>query len=297
MKKILFKIVSWIILAISRLPLRLHYITADFVGFVMYRIVRYRRKVVRENLLIAFPEKTDEERLMIEKKFYHHLADYFFETLKGMTMNLDELAKRMVLVNADEINEQVFGKGKSAFIYSGHMGNWEWYTVWAKVLAAECHSFYKKQRNQFVNDLVFLGRTRTGIKIVPSAKGYRHMLECKQQGKITATLIIADQSPKKISSKLWVNFFGRETAFLGGPETIARKLDMALLYPQVVGYKRGYYKVKLVPIALNAKEIEPKELVSRFAALLEDDIRNFPELWLWSHRRWKLKREDFPNDK
>ncbi|MBR6250457.1 MAG: hypothetical protein IKR17_04570 [Bacteroidales bacterium] len=297
LKNILHKIARGIVFAMSSLPMCVHYAAADVIRFVMYRIVRYRRKVVRENLLIVFPEKTDEERRDIEKRFYKHFADYIVETLKNFTISREELLKRMVIVNKDEINEQILHKGQSAFVYAAHFGNWEWFTVWPYILDAEIHTFYKKQRNKFVNDLTVYGRERTGVTAVPSAKGYRHMVECKQQGKTTFTLIIGDQSPKPVSSKVWVNFFGRETAFLGGPEVIARKLDLALLYPSVVGYKRGYYRVKLIPISLNPKEVDAKELVRRFAALLEDDIRSYPELWLWSHRRWKLKREDFPDDK
>ncbi|MCQ2228267.1 MAG: lysophospholipid acyltransferase family protein [Bacteroidales bacterium] len=278
------------ILLMSRLPLWFLYGISDVIYFLAYYIVRYRRSVVKKNLEIAFPDKTDKERKAIEKRYYHHLCDYFAETAKALTIPVDELIsdKHMEIVNADLVNDLV-AQGRQVFIYSGHVGNWEWFITFPKYFnESEIHTFYKTQKTSWTNDIIIASRTRGGIVAVDSKKGYRHIVECMRSQKKCVTLIIGDQSPKADAQQEWVDFMGINTAFLCGPVVIAQKTNQVLVYPSYIGYERGHYKVKLELVSENPKEDSQHGIISRFAQLLEADIRRCPEIWLWSHRRWKL---------
>ncbi len=284
--------------AFSHLPLRVLYVFADVTYFILYWVLHYRVKVVRDNLLIAFPEKTDEERKQIERKFYRHLSDYFFETIKALTISDEELKKRIVFRNADLV-DNIMKSGKCVFIYAAHLGNWEWFTVWPLIFSKqfEVHCFYQAQGNKFANYITVETRTRRGIIAAESHRGFRYTFQSMKEGAVSTTLIIGDQSPHRGAQKMWIPFCGRDTAFLVGPEHIARKLDIALVYPSFVGYKRGHYEVEFRLITENPAELPEKECTKRFASYLEEDLHRIPELWLWSHKRWKHKHEDFPDEK
>lgn len=287
---ILKKIWVKFLLTVSKLPFKVLYGISDVVYVLAYHVVRYRRSVVKKNLQMAFPEKSEEERKAIEKKYYHHLCDYFVELTKALTVPIDELIsdKRMDIVNPDLVNDYI-AQGRQVFIYSGHVGNWEWFTTFPKYFyESEIHAFYKIQKTSWTNDVITASRSRGGIIPVDSKRGFRHVVECVRNKKKAVTLIIGDQTPKADVQQEWVDFMGINTAFICGPTVIAQKTNQVLVYPSYIGYERGHYKVKLELVSDKAKDEEQHELVKRFAELLEKDIRRYPELWLWSHRRWKL---------
>lgn len=292
---IFYKMLKHLALAFSHLPLCVLYALSDVTYFLMYHVVRYRLKVVRKNLEIAFPHKTEAERRGIEKRFYRHFSDYIFETVKSMTIPIDELMKRMVITNTEEINKFT-DEGRSVFVYAAHFGNWEWFITWPFCFKAKIHTFYKPQRNPLANDLTLHSRTRNGIVAVPSRQGFRHMVSSVRSGERTVTLIIGDQAPSPSARKYWTNFFGRDTDFLLGPTTIASKLNLVLFFPYFKSYKRGYYEVEMKLLEADPAHHTDAEMIDRFAAMLEDNIRELPELWLWSHRRWKHRHEDFPDE-
>lgn len=296
MKEVFNKSVIAFIKLLSRTPLCVLYFFSDVSAFLLYRVARYRLKVVRDNLLIMFPHKTDAERKAIEKRFYKHFADYIAETLKAITIRKDDLLKRFVIKNPELVNDYIKA-GRSVFLYSAHQGNWEWFITMPQYFPyGQRQTFYQPQTTQLVNDITLASRTREGIIAVESQKGYRHIVTCQKEGKVASTLIIGDQSPHRGAQKCWTNFFGRETAFLYGPATIGQKTNQVLIYPSYVGYKRGHYEIELRLITDEPKSLSKEEIIGRFAAYLEDDLCRYPELWLLSHRRWKHKREDFPNE-
>lgn len=294
---ILEKIGRQIIKAFSHLPLGVLYVFADVTYLVLYRLLHYRVKVVRKNLKIVFPEKSDNELRDIEKRFYHHLSDYFFETIKALTISDEELLRRMVIRNP-ELVEDIMKKGKSVFVYAAHLGNWEWFTCWPLIFDEkfEIHAFYQQQGNKLANYITVETRTRRDIIAVESHKGFRFTFQNIKGGAVSTTLIIGDQSPHRGAQKMWLPFCGQDTAFLVGPEHIARKLNIALVYPSFVAYKRGHYEVEFRLIAETPSELPERECAKRFAAYLEEDLHRIPELWLWSHNRWKHKHEDFPDE-
>ncbi|MBP5365082.1 MAG: lysophospholipid acyltransferase family protein [Bacteroidales bacterium] len=295
MKKFFAKLLFYILYGLSKLPMCVLYAFSRMVYVLAYHILRYRLKVVRANLLKAFPEKDDKERRTIEKKFYKHLCDYIFETLKAISIPLDKLVQRMHFTNPELItnyNKQ----GRSVFMYAAHMGNWEWYIVChAHNKGAKMQTFYQPQSSEFVNYLTHYSRSRNNTTLIESQRGYRQIVESMRKGEITSTLIIGDQSPHWGAQKHWTTFFDIKTAFLVGPATIARRTNQVLVYPSYVGYKRGHYTVEWKLITDDAQSLDTGVIIDRFAALLEDDIRRIPELWLWTHRRWKHKYEDYAN--
>jgi len=278
------------LLFMSRRSFRFLYALSDVVYFIAYHIVRYRRGVVKKNLALAFPDKSDDERKAISKRYYHHLCDYFVELAKALTIPVDELVsdKHMDIINPDLVNEYI-AQGRQVFIYSGHVGNWEWFITFPKYFyESEIHAFYKIQKTSWTNDVITASRSRGGIIPIDSKHGFRHVVECVRNKKKAVTLIIGDQTPKADVQQEWVDFMGINTAFICGPTVIAQKTNQVLVYPSYIGYSRGHYQVELKLISDNPKEEQQHDLVKRFAELLEDDIRRCPELWLWSHRRWKL---------
>lgn len=284
--------------AISHLPLRVLYVGADITYFILYRLLGYRKKVVRANLHIVFPEKSEAELRDIERRFYHHLSDYFFETIKAATISDEELTRRIVIRNP-EVVTRIMDKGQNVFIYAAHFGNWEWFTCWPLIFPNkyEIHTFYQAQDNRFANYITVEMRTRRNIIAVESHRGFRYTFQSQKEGVVSATLIIGDQSPHYGAQKMWIPFCGRDTAFLVGPEHIARKLGIALVYPSFVEYHRGHYEVEFRVVSENPAAEPEKECTKRFAKYLEEDLHHIPELWLWSHNRWKHKHEDFPDEK
>lgn len=282
---------------VSRLPLRLLYVFSDATYLLMYHVLGYRLGVVRKNLRAAFPQKDAKELRQIERRFYLHLSDYFFETIKGLTMTDEELRRRMNIRNPELVADLV-DRGRTVFLYAGHTGNWEWFNIVPLLMPGkDIHAFYQRQGNRLANYISVEVRTRRGIAAVESHHGFRYTYECIRSGVPSVTLVVGDQSPHRGAQKQWIQFFGQDTPFLVGPEHIARKLDIALVYPSFVGYRRGHYDVEFRTIAEHPGELPDGECASRFAAYLEDDLNRLPHLWLWSHNRWKHKHKDFPDDK
>ena len=288
----LLRAARFLVMCVSRLPMSVLYVFADLTYFIMYRVIRYRIKVVRSNLRLAFPSRTDSQLHATEKAFYHHLADYFFETIKGLTIGDEELLRRYVIRNP-EVLRQLTEQGKNVFLYGAHIGNWEWLTSLPLYYPdIQIQTFYQPQRHAFSNAMTLQQRTRRGIVAVESQKGFRFMYKYVSSGAVSITLILGDQCPHYAAQKYWVDFMGQDTPFLVGPEHIARKLNIALVYPSYVAYSRGHYEVEMRVIEPNPKECPEQECTARFADFLADDLERLPELWLWSHRRWKLKHED-----
>lgn len=292
----MYTIAKYFIAALSHLPLRVLYVLSDCIYVLLRYVFRYRQKVIRKNLQIAFGDMDVKYQRKIENRFYRHLCDYVFETIKAYSISMPELSKRYVVRNPELIN-QYLNAGRSVFLYCAHFGNWEWVVCFTEFLM-KCRylAIFQPQSGKGIDRLMTEIRTRTGAIAVESQKAYRQIVECKRNNIVTFTLIIADQSPHRRAKKHWTNFFNRDTAFLMGPEAMAVKTDQVLIYPSVVAYKRGYYELEMKVIDDNVTKNSGKDLIDKYAALLEDDIRRTPELWLWSHNRWKHKHEDYPDN-
>lgn len=275
---------------ISILPFWVLYGLSDFLYFVFYYVVGYRKKVVMTNLRNSFPEKSQEELKLIAKKFYKHLTDLTLETIKGATISKKELLKRM-RIRPPSYFEVLYKKNTSCIVFMSHYNNWEWVCDAADISApqkAQC--VYKPLSNRAFEKFTNNIRTRFGTRTITMNDTLRVMLKYKNE--CTATAFISDQAPANPTNSLWISFMGQDTPFMTGAEKIGSKLNCAALYLHVIKVKRGYYECEIEVFADNIASHPENEITSKYVSILEKEIREKPEFWIWSHRRWKHSREN-----
>lgn len=292
-EKLVYFPVYSIIKGLSFCPLSLLYVLSDGMAFILHRVARYRLKVVRENLVSSFPEKDEKEILKIERQFYHFITDYAFETIKLLSISKSEMKKRMVIENSDMVNEAV-ACGRSVVLYLGHYCNWEWVSslpLWFTP-AATSAQVYHHLHSKVMNEIFMKIRTRFHDNNIEMADIMRRLISWKREGKCSVTGLIADQCPK-FEIHLFLDFLNHETGVYTGPERIARFLDAEVLFCHLSRPRRGNYNLRFVKITDSPKEIDTFGITRKYFELLEANIREAPQYWLWSHRRWKRTRTDF----
>ena len=292
--KILYYLIYACWYAISLLPLCILYLFSDFLFVVIYHVIHYRRDVVLANLSSSFPEKDADEIRMIERKFYYCLCDYFVETIKMMTMSKKQMRRRMVFKGINVI-EKCIGNGQSVAVSLGHIFNWEWVTslpLWVPS-NAKCGQLYHALENPTF-DLLFLNiRQRWSAECIELKDILRKTIDYKRMGQLTVIGYIGDQVPHWNNIHHWCQFLNHDTPVMTGMERIALKNHQALVYLNVSRVKRGYYEAEFQLITQQPNELKEFEATDIYYRKLEDNIRKQPELWLWSHRRWKRTREEF----
>ncbi|MDE6452384.1 MAG: lysophospholipid acyltransferase family protein [Odoribacter sp.] len=274
----------------SLLPLRILYFFSDICYFLLYDVVRYRRKVVRMNLEHSFPEKTQAERIVIEKRYYRHLCDLFVETYRMWHFSFEEMRRRCVFTNP-EVVLKYFEQGKSVIGVLGHYGNWEWMSSFSLWMPEEMdfYTLYKPLHNGKMDRMMLCLRSRFKAKPVPRQDILRKIVENRRTGRLFLAGIIGDQTPNGANLNFWMQFLNQETPVLLGTEKIARKFNLPVISLRMRKIRRGYYEVDFVDLCAEPKLLEPGELTRMHSRMLESFIREVPELWLWSHRRWKHK--------
>src|ERR1700741_1280811 len=275
---------------ISVLPFPLFYLLSDGVYFLLYKVIGYRKKVVYANLKNSFPEKSHEELKAIEKKFYKYLCDLFLETLKTLTISKEQAVKRCAFNESTiTIFKELHEQKKSCIVVMGHYGNWEWAgNSFSLINPQQLYVIYHPLSNKNFDKLMYNMRTRFGTKLYAMKDTMREMI--RNRNEVNATAFIADQTPAP-ESAYWTTFLNQDTPVFWGTEKIAQKLNFPVVYVTVNRVKRGFYEVHseiLVQDPKNTKEGEISELHTR---KLEADIKAQPEVWLWSHRRWKHKKK------
>ena len=281
-----FLFLAPVIFVISILPFRILYVISDFFYFLIYRVVGYRKAVVRKNLSLAFPEKTEEERLDIERKFYRHLADLFLEMIKSFGISQEAMSRRFRIENP-EVLENIYNAGKSVIVYGGHQGNWEWVIGTRNQLKHRPMAIYKQLANPFMNRFMLRTRTKFGFDFVPTFRARNYIDEKEKAGEKTAYGFLGDQNPLPHKAKLWYPFFGHDVPAYTGAEEIAKTYDIPIVFLEIVKAKRGHYRAKLRPLALQPKEYPDFQITERYFYLLEESIRRQPEMYYWIHRRFK----------
>ena len=280
----MYSIVYALFYLLSLLPMRILYLLSDGIYLLVYYMIGYRRKIVMSNLKIAFPEKSHAERVKIAKAFYHNLLDSFIETIKLVSASRAFLEKR---VTANwEVLEPLFKTGKSCQLHLGHTFNWEWgHHVLGSHTKYQVIVVYMPISNAAVEKLMYNLRVRHGNKFIPAS----NMSKAKETFKDTQYLLglVADQSPGNLTNAYWLDFFGKPTGFVSGPEKGARAGNLPVLFTYIVKPKRGYYHAFLEVACENPSSLKEGELTLRYARFMEKVIRANPEMWLWSHRRWK----------
>jgi len=269
---------------LSLLPMRILYIISDAAYLLVYYVIGYRKAIVMKNLEIAFPEKSNEELVKIAKAFYHNLLDSFIETIKLVSASKRFLEKR---VTANwEVLDPLFKTGRSCQVHLGHTFNWEWgHHVLGSHTKYQVLVVYMPLNNAVFERLMYHLRVRHGNKFIAPGDMSNSMETFKDTPYLLG--LVADQSPGKINKAYWMNFFGKPTAFVAGPEKGARAGNLPVLFTHIVKPKRGYYHAILEVACEDPGALEEGELTLRYARYMEKVIRSNPEMWLWSHRRWK----------
>ena len=273
----------------ARLPFWVIFRLADIFYVLIYYVVRYRRKVVHENLTKSFPEKSPEEIRRITKKFYHHLSDLGLETIKFNRMTEKEIDDRLK-VNDLDIYEEYYKQGKSIVLLGQHHNNWEWSGSIQRFIKAQYLVVYNPVRkNKALERFILDTRERFGAKSIQVNHSVRTALAFNKAERPGALILAADQTPQP-NSQFWTMFLNQETAFFPGPMKIAIKTNQPVVLHHTRKVGRGRYEVFHYKLIENPAEVEPEEILMAYVRRLEEIIKAEPEYWLWSHRRWKHKR-------
>ena len=291
----MYHLVYTLLKCVSLLPLWALYIFSDFLAWLAGDVVRYRRRVVTENLRSSFPDRSEAEIRSISRGFYRFLADYFVETVKLISISEEEMRRRLVFENAGEI-ESLLKEGKSVSVFLGHYCNWEWISSLPLHLDKECIAaqIYHPLENRTMDRVFLRLRSRFGAHSIPMASTLRTLLEWRREGKPSVVGYIADQAPGYDGIHLFIDFLHHhDTPVFTGAERISRMLGAPAYYCHVERPKRGHYSCRFVKIADDASKLDTFELTRRYFRMLETQIETKPDYWLWSHRRWKRGREGF----
>ena len=285
-----FKQIKYLpIYAVSTLPMLILYLLSDFAYLVLFYLVRYRRRVVNTNLKNSFPNKTESEIKAIEKAFYQHFCDIMIESIKVLTISNKEMQKRFLLKNPDLI-QKYYDEKRSIMLYTAHQGNWEWLAFLPLFVHYQAIALYYPQSSKYFDTLMKTIRERFGVLCIESNRGYKTISGFADRNIQTINYIIGDQSPSGGSTKHWTRFLNQDTAFLIGADRIAKKRNQVIIFPSFRKIKRGIYELEFKVIEENPQLINSIEIIDKYAALLEETILVSPEMWLWSHRRWKRNR-------
>ncbi|MDI5897495.1 lysophospholipid acyltransferase family protein [Flavobacterium yafengii] len=276
----------WII---SILPFRIFYWFSDFIYVIVYYIIGYRKKTVKENLALALPHLSDKERLVIEKKSYHHLCDMFLEMIKTMTISADEMNKRFVVTNIELVKEYE-NKGKSTVLLASHYASWEWLLSINQKTKFKGIGVYKKIANKYFDKLIRDIRSKYNAELVETKKAIPLMAENQKNEILSMYGLASDQSPKLNRAFHWDKFMGVEVPVHTGAEMLAKKYDLNVLFVKVKKVKRGFYEATFVPITDNPRSIPDFEITNTFLREVEKQIMEAPEYYFWTHKRWKHKR-------
>jgi len=280
----MYYIVYGFLYIFSLLPLSVLFLFSDLAYFILYYVAGYRKELVVSNLLIAFPEKTEEERKKIAKQFYLNFTDTFMETIKMISISRQELERRSH-PDFQYVNELI-DKGKNVHMMAGHQFNWEFaQLLYALNLKAPFVGIYMPVNNKIFDRISFKFRQRYGTILI-SAKDFKnkmHTVFAKQY----ILALAADQNPGSPVNAYWMNFFGKPAPFVTGPAKGAVKNNTAVVFVAFEKPKRGHYSFKVIPITENGASHTPQELTVLYKNVLEETIRKNPSNYLWSHRRWR----------
>ncbi|MDG1285747.1 MAG: lysophospholipid acyltransferase family protein [Flavobacteriaceae bacterium] len=271
---------------ISILPFRLLYALSDFLYILMYYVFRYRKQTVIDNLRLVFPEKSDHEIKIITKKFFHHFCDMILESIKSMNISLESMKARYTFKNLDIIKE--FEKqNKSIVLMCAHYGSWEWIFILQTYTTHRGYGIYKRLQNKYFDRLIKSIRARYNSYLITTKETFSVLEDAKKNGILSMNGFASDQSPKKHKAHHWNEFMGIKVPVHTGAEMLAKKLDMPVVFFAVERKKRGYYEATFQTLAEKPTDFKDYEITDKFLKLVEAQIHEAPEYYLWTHKRWK----------
>lgn len=275
---------------ISILPFPIFYLFSDFVYVLVYRVIGYRKKVVRENLALTLPHLSDAERKDIEKKFYKHMCDMFLEMIKTMSMSPEEMERRFQVTNIDLVRDYA-KKGKSVILVASHYASYEWLLTINPKLGFQGVAVYKRLANPYFDKLVRKIRSKYNTEMIETRKAIPTMAQHQRDGVLSLYGLASDQSPKLDRIFHSMKFMGIEVPVHTGAEMLAKKYDLAVIMVKVKKVKRGFYEATFLSLADDPKEFENFDITEMYLREVEKQILEAPEFYLWTHKRWKHRIE------
>lgn len=293
MSQILYYIVYAVLYLHALLPLKVLYIFADILYIPLYYIIRYRVKVVRNNLKNSFPDKNTKELRQIEKEFYHHFCDYFVETIKLLHITDSEIRERITFDNMDIVKD-LMEDNKSCIMFLGHYANWEWVPSITLEFTdgTLLGQIYRPLKNKAFDNIFLKLRSRFGSVSIPKNNTLRSMIEFKKENKKVLIGFMSDQTPSVANIHYWTNFLNQETPVYTGVERIAKKTGFSVTYLDIIKTGRGKYKCYVKLITTDPKNEPEFAITEKYIREMEKTILRHPAYWLWTHKRWKHKRSD-----
>lgn len=282
----IFYVFNWLM---TLLPLKILYIFSDLTFLILYYFPSYRRDVVSTNLKNAFPEKSETELKIIEKKFYRHLADIFIETFKLSHLSKEEHMKRFTVSNLG-ILEKLLSEKRDIVAVLGHYNNWEWLSAFPLYTKYKAVSIYKPLQNRFFDRFINNLRSKHGMILTPMSNIIREIINDRKNNINTISAFISDQTPQKSEIKYWTTFLNQDTPVYLGTEKVAAKYDMAIVFFNIQKIKRGYYNLNIELLFEHTAGLPDHLITESHVRRMEEIIIEKPEFWIWSHRRWKHKR-------
>ena len=287
MRAVVYYLALPFIYLVSYLPFRVLYWVSDLMFLVVYGVFGYRKSIVTTNLERSFPEKSLDEIRTIRRDYYRYFCDLSLETFKTLTISPAALHAHMSSGDMSAF-EHFYEKKQSVIIVMGHLGNWELCGAYISQLPIHpLYVIYHPLRDKYFDGLFYRMRTRLGNRLYPMKSAFKDMI--RDRDKLTATAFIADQAPPPANAH-WMTFLNQDTAVYKGTEILARKLDYPVIYVSVIRERRGQYRIHSELLAEHPRELPENTLTELHTKRLEQDIIDYPETWLWSHRRWKHER-------
>jgi KDO2-lipid IV(A) lauroyltransferase len=281
------KLSMWIRL-LSLVPLALWFPFASFLAWLSWRVIPYRRHVVVANLRASFPEWDDATRERVIRDYYRGFADMLVEVMHSARLTPAELERRVKLVNAQLIRDEV-ARGKPVLLVAAHQCNWEWMLLaFSTQLGVPVDAAYKPLVDNWAEREMLKLRSRFGARLIPAQQLLGDIIQQRNRPRVIA--MVADQEPVSSERKHWLKFLNRDTAFFLGGEEIVRATRYAAFFVRLKRVARGRYEAEFVPLAVAGEQLSPGEFTARYARLVEQQIREAPADWPWSHKRWKLKK-------
>jgi len=272
----------------SRLPMWALYAFAGFLYFLAYYVVRHRQHVIREQLAKVFPTLSEDERSAIHRQFLRNFCDVMVEVLKSVSLSPAHMSARIRILNL-EVARAHLDAGQSVMFVTSHLCNWEWLLQGVTLqLGYPVDAAYKPLHDAWAERLMLKVRSRFGARLIPAKELLADFL--RRRAIVRAVAMNADQAPASTDKRYWTQFLGQETAFYVGAEQIARATRLPMLYLVMRRVRRGYYEVQMRPLWDGREALPANAITERYARACERDVLDHPADWLWSYRRWRLKK-------
>jgi len=283
MQRLAYLLISW-------LPFWLLTICARIAYLVIYHVVRYRRAVVKENLRLSFPEKSEAELAVLGRKFYRHLTEVALEIVRARRMTAEDFRKRAIVRNPELVSKYTENFTQSVIVLTIHQGNWEWMLHGATTaLNIPIDPVYKPLHNRVADKMIYDIRSQFGSRPLPMAQAARDII--KRRNEFRLFVMVADQAPTRSERSYWTTFLHQEAAFYQGAESIAKLTQFPVLFVQCHRMRTGHYEIEFHEMAKPPYDKKSHAIIERYVELAQQSIRSEPHSWLWSNRRWKRNRQ------